>query len=232
MKNLKAILLAICIAALCVSAAGCKVQPADSSSEAISAVISENTAKNDSVIYNSILEKYSNAIKNVDTALDNPDDDINSELLIAIKSSEGEKFSAYYSFLDINADGVNELLIGAGDGTQPTVIYDILSYNGEKPVHLFDLYSLGYRRILSVYNSGIMRMDGSSGAASNSVAFYKLPSGKTSPELIEEIGTEDGKYYRISADGKRSDSSEEEYDTIEKSHDESKKEIVWNEIKY
>lgn len=231
MKNLKAILLAICISALCVSAAGCKVQPADSSSE-VSAVISESTVKDDSVIYNSILEKYSNAIKDADTALNKPDDDVNSELLIAIKSYGDEKLSVYYSFADINEDGVNELLIGAGDGTQSTVIYDILSYNGEKPVHLFDLYSLGYRRNLTIYNSGIMRMDGSSGADSNSVAFYKLPSGKTSPELIEEIGTDEGKYYRISADGKRSDSSEKEYDTIEKSHEESKKEIVWNEIKY
>lgn len=78
-----------------------------------------------------------------------------------------------FSQIDINGDGVKELLIGDDFGDGNVVFYDIYTFDSKKcqPVHLL---CGGERDSFKVNNSGVIIEEGSSSAEDSFVKYYSI----------------------------------------------------------
>ena len=92
--------------------------------------------------------------------------------------------SLYYALYDFDGNAVPELVIAAGDDDwkQPAGIY---AFDGEKMVYLCKQMPLGERCSLSYFEDGLFAVQGSGGAATGSVALYRIAPDGYSTELIE-----------------------------------------------
>ena len=92
--------------------------------------------------------------------------------------------SLYYALYDFDGNAVPELVIAAGDDDwkQPAGIY---AFDGEKMVYLCKQMPLGERCSLSYFKDGLFAVQGSGGAATGSVAIYRIAPDGFSTDLIE-----------------------------------------------
>lgn len=97
-------------------------------------------------------------------------------------SEDNREFYSCYAFTDINNDGINELCIGAGTAPDDIRVYNIFSYDGEKPVPLFEINSIEWRDRLHVYSDNQLCVTDSQGLKNE---FYFLPEKAVRPVLNE-----------------------------------------------
>ncbi len=136
------------------------------------------------------------------------------------------KFGVYYAMIDINNDGISELVIGAGEEAEYLGEYDIFTYNDNKVVPLFPVGTFYERSYHTIYDNGVIQHDGSGGAAYHSVNFYKLPTDTDKVEFIKGFTIEEGLYYESNSDGERNQRiSEGDYNS-------QYKELTSNKVKY
>lgn len=91
-----------------------------------------------------------------------------------------------YTIIDINEDGLSELIIGrckdeSNQDGEP-IIYDGFSYNAEEVIHLFEGWERNRWYLLkdnSFYN------EGSGGAANSILGVYKISKGKKTLECVD-----------------------------------------------
>lgn len=169
--------------------------------------------------YSPVITQYQDAIGNdyyADVLNGYADDDIigeyvNYELLDCARNYD--EFHTYYALIDINNDGIEECVIGAGENQSSIGNYDIFSYDGSVPKPLFEVGTFGYRTNFSISEDGIIRTFGSGGAMSNGYAYYRLPKQQVDVEIIDNIFLDFGLYYR-SINGNQFEISEEEYNNV------------------
>ena len=168
--------------------------------------------------YSIVIEQYKEAISNdfYRNNFDGVSSDVkignylNSELL----SSAGNynSFSVYYSLCDVNADGVDELFIGAKGDDEQIRSYDIFVYANGKISRPFTDKQFGYRTNFYLLKGNIFEIVSSGGAYTTGVEYYKI-SHDNSTKLISSLLYDYGKYYSV--DGKYKNSiTEKQYNDI------------------
>ena len=108
--------------------------------------------------------------------------------------------SAYYDLIDINGDGVKELIISATQYGYDEIV-GVFTHDGEKPVSLFDVSAFSARSRISIYYGGIMFWSGSGGAGLQVYECYVLPKWSTTPERIASLTHDTGNYFINNKDG-------------------------------
>lgn len=151
-------------------------------------------------IYDSILEEYRNAAAAFPTDQDwellkqqYPNVDT---MIIFNQYSSPESIGIYYTYYDIDGNGVDELLISEGgiDGSYMTCC-DVFSNDGISPISFFSDYSLGYRSRLTIYTDGTMGIEGSNGAADGAVESWVIADDGFTPVMTIKYS------YHYSEDG-------------------------------
>lgn len=163
--------------------------------------ISENEAKSSSSksddvpvensdIYENVIADYKNAVAEYD--LEDIDSDsklmenyplVNSSIIMHIARYSDEGVKLTYAFYDVNKDGIDELLVGAGNSCGAIYSYN---KNSDKlvKIHFLDTMERGN---LSIYDNGIIITDGAGGAAIHYYEYGKISEGTTSYEELEAV---------------------------------------------
>lgn len=97
----------------------------------------------------------------------------------------GDNF--YYAYLDIDGNGMEELLIGFGPEGYIKIV-DLYSFDGEQVVQLIDEPTLGDRSTLSLLTDGTLYLNGGSSATEANHAYLKVDgcTVKDAPATIAE----------------------------------------------
>lgn len=120
----------------------------------------------------------------------------------AYLSSWGAKFEVYYATVDLNRDGVSELIIGGKEQASSSIEnMDLFTLSGDTPSRLVDTSTLAHRAHLYIYPDGTFATSGSGGASTHMTEFYKLPSHSGSASITHGYGTDMGTPYYYGADG-------------------------------
>lgn len=188
-------------------------------------------------IYRSILTSYLNAEESnyeydyvSGESFEEKYPNINPEIPAA-----GGNTELTYSIIDINEDAVPELFIRDG---RSGAIYDMYGIKNGKPERLFDVYSMGYRMIYTIYEDGIIGYQGSGSANSGSYEFFKVnPSGSEKMVAsIESVSWDDlsgpVRYFltRAGGDTNTEITEEERNDIVNKYKADTN--ISWTYLKY
>ena len=174
--------------------------------ETVSAVAAEKA-------YQGITAEYQ-AVLGVDSAtfLNAPDNYFNGDHM-AIRyyhMYHGDNF--YYAYMDIDGNGMEELLIGFGPEDYIRFV-DLYGFDGERAVQLIDEPTLGDRSMLALLADGTLYLAGSSSATETSHTYLKVDGGsvKEVPDTIAERVTNIP--WQLLWDGE-SASSESVYETL------------------
>lgn len=150
--------------------------------------------------YAEIISEYGEMIKNKDTSGKKYESDIAIEFLLA---SYDETVKAGYAFMDVNEDGVQELLIGENynipDYGFDSIIYNIYTVNNKGEVYLLarggarDGYYIctnptADRTANGMQHGAFISEEGTSGAAYSSYGYYRL--GLDGLRLVESVFTD------------------------------------------
>ena len=111
---------------------------------------------------------------------------VNSVLLAHVLRYSGEGVKLTYDFNDINRDGVDELLVGVGNGLGAIYTYDKAK---KTPVNIH-FQSTMERGDMSVYDNGVILSTGAGGAALHYYEFGRISAEGNTFELIESIEEE------------------------------------------
>jgi len=138
--------------------------------------------------YQGITAEYQ-AVLGVDSAtfLNAPDNYFNGDHM-AIRyyhMYHGDNF--YYAYMDIDGNGMEELLIGFGREDYIKIV-DLYGFNGEQAVQLIDEPTLGDRSTLSLLSDGTLYLNGGSSATEANHAYLKVDgcTVKDAPATIAE----------------------------------------------
>ena len=98
-------------------------------------------------------------------------------------------YRIYCAVNDIDENGIPELLIGASNGINGIYFYDMVTFNGEKIIKLFDEsnYVYGKKKELFLSTDGIFIIRSDDGEKGLKTEFYKLSSDGWHVEFIESI---------------------------------------------
>lgn len=101
----------------------------------------------------------------------------------------GDNF--YYAYMDIDGNGMEELLIGFGREDYIKIV-DLYGFNGEQAVQLIDEPTLGDRSTLSLLSDGTLYLNGGSSATEANHAYLKVDgcTVKDAPATIAERVTD------------------------------------------
>ena len=153
--------------------------------ETVSAVAAEEA-------YQDITAEYQTVL-GVDSAtfLNAPDNYFNGDHM-AIRyyhMYHGDNF--YYAYMDIDGNGMEELLIGFGPEDYIRFV-DLYGFDGERAVQLIDEPTLGDRSMLALLADGTLYLAGSSSATETSHTYLKVDgcSVKEVPDTIAERVTD------------------------------------------
>ena len=107
----------------------------------------------------------------------------------ALYKEECYDYRIYCSIEDIDENGIPELLIGASNGIDGLYFCDMLTFNGEKIIKLFDEsdYVYGKKRELFLSSDGIFGFWLDKGEKGLKTEFYKLSSDGWHVEFIESL---------------------------------------------
>ena len=142
----------------------------------------------------------------------------------------GGRFDVYYSMVDINGDGIDELLIGGDEtGSEGIAVtaFDFFTLKGTEPVRILGDTSFGYRAYLSLLADGTFAVEGSGGASTSTTYLYELPQHGSKAELIEGFGTMEGVPFRCGADGIEQPITREELQNMVSVQSRQQKAIDW-----
>ena len=178
-------------------------------------------------IYGTISEQYAKAM--LDKVNSGNGEYVNKNLLSKFK--DNDKYKVYFSLVDINKDGTEELIIGGGEDKNNTKIYDIFTNDGEKPVALFPIGSIGESISLDVYDNGNIKMTNDKSPTLQQFDYYNLPEDST--KVLHQMGLteDDGKYYKHDENGNYiSTITKEEYDEVVETFESAKIKTEWTEF--
>ena len=98
-------------------------------------------------------------------------------------------YRIYCTIEDIDENGIPELLIGASNGIDGIYFCDMVTFNGEKIIKLFDEsdYVYGRKKELFLSTDGIFIIRSDDGEKGLKTEFYKLSSDGWHVEFIESI---------------------------------------------
>ena len=98
-------------------------------------------------------------------------------------------YRIYCAANDIDENGIPELLIGASNGINGIYFYDMVTFNGEKIIKLFNEsdYVHGRKKELFLSTDGIFVIRSDEGEKGLKTEFYKLSSDGWHVEFIESI---------------------------------------------
>lgn len=168
--------------------------------------------------YSSVIDQYKDAIENdyyssyTNGYSDEKGGDfVNDELLRNARYYD--EFHTYYALFDINGDGTDECVIGAGENKASIVNHDIFTYDGKAPISLFEIGWFGYRTNFNVSTDGIIRVNGSDGAYSGGKIYYKLPVKTVQVSVLDDLYYDYGYYYKKDGDV-QTEITEEEFNGI------------------
>ncbi len=120
--------------------------------------------------YQSVLEEYKNAMADSDYTQENYPN-VSSVVMGYYHIYGGQSY--YYAYYDINADGNDELLIGAG--TQDYIVLtDLYTCDGTNAVKGIDEDTLGDRSALEIYANGTMVVTGAGSASEGTCDIYTI----------------------------------------------------------
>lgn len=157
----------------------------ETTAETVAAVAAEEA-------YKGITAEYQ-AVLGVDSAtfLNAPDNYFNGDHM-AIRyyhMYHGDNF--YYAYMDIDGNGMEELLIGFGPEDYIRFV-DLYGFDGERAVQLIDEPTLGDRSMLALLADGTLYLAGGSSATETSHTYLKVDgcSVKEVPDTIAERVTD------------------------------------------
>ena len=135
-------------------------------------------------LYKEILEKHIKAIKENWDSIKLEDENMSYMYNVLAHYNKNVLDKTGYKYLDVNGDGIEELLIGEiAQGEWKGVIYDMYTMKDRKPVHVL---SGGARNRYFVCNDDFICNDYSSGADENGTNVYILVENST--ELFPQVG--------------------------------------------
>ncbi len=182
-----------------------------------------------------VIKQYREAIKNnfYSDVFDGLSDDwdsigefVNGELLSASRYTQ--KYQVFYALTDVNKDGISEMVIGAGENKNSISIYDFFAFDGQKPVQL---YEVGYRVHLTIYDNGIFLEDGSGSAFSHSYEYSELPANSTSLKFIDGYSRDNDVFSQVDSDFKTVKTiSETEFNAALEKYKSNELALNWVEI--
>lgn len=190
-------------------------------------------------IYDDILTQYRDMVQN-DFFANLRDSD-------TYESSFGEnigleirthKQDIYYTFYDIDGNGIMELIIAGGEHSvsNPTFSpwnYDLYGYDGTNVVHIFPEMSFGYRTNFSLYENGVIEVFYSGSAAESGVDFYRIGTDGFTPELIDSfiaVGHLEGDEPVFTYSQNGNEITEEEYNASIQSYEIALTTLDWIQI--
>ena len=91
-----------------------------------------------------------------------------------------------YGYYDYNGDGVEELVLAAGDAGWGIEVWDVYTYDGERAVELFGDECPYYRVSLYALADGRFIIHGSGGVSYWTETVYQIAADRSGPELVEE----------------------------------------------
>jgi len=155
---------------------------------------SEIISEYQDAIQNNYYSDYMNGVSTDDSMIGK---DVNRELLST--SRDYSQFHVYYAFIDINNDGIPEMLIGAGPGTDSSDFnkYDFYSWSAGQVYRFSDDINeidFGYRLNFSIQGD-IITVSGSNSAFSSDWGFYTISQDGHTPTLLDYVSYEDPNYY-------------------------------------
>lgn len=143
-------------------------------------------------------------------------------------NASAEKYIISYAFSDLNDDGIEELFIGSGNGDEGIMVRNIFSYNGENPVPIFAINSIGWRAGLCVYSDNSFLYSDPKGIENN---LYCLLKGTDGPDLIKQYMRNNGTYIYECYDSKHNLIETVSYDGFRTWKDTQVQKIFqWNEF--
>lgn len=144
-------------------------------------------------IYEHILSEYRDMVQN-DFFMqlrdsDNYDSSFGEDIGLEIRT---HKQDIYYTFFDIDGNGITELIIAGGEnsGSNPDFSpwnYDLYGYDGANTVHIFPEMEFGYRTNFSLYENGVIEVFYSGSAAESGTDFYRIGNDGFTPELVDSF---------------------------------------------
>jgi hypothetical protein len=135
-------------------------------------------------LYNDILKKHVTAIREKWNSSKLEEEDMSYMYNVVSQSGGSVLDKIGYLFLDINGDGIEELLIGEiASGEWKGVIYDIYTMSDRKPVHVV---SGGSRNRYFVCDDVFLCNEFSSGAGESDWIVYNLV--ENSAQLYPQVG--------------------------------------------
>lgn len=119
-------------------------------------------------------------------------------------SQLGADFDIYYAEIDLNRDGIQELVIGGRDVSYDDSSiekFDLFTLSNNIPTRIVEGSSFGNRAHLYIYSDGTFAVSGSGGASTNSTEFYTLPAYSAFASVTHGYGTMMGEPYYHGVDG-------------------------------
>lgn len=134
--------------------------------------------------YEEIIGKYAEIIESRGDLSDyTVEEDINVELFSAVAGFDG--WNIYYTEKDIDNNGIDELLISGGFDTDETINYLIYTMDENGAVDLFPDYVFGARALFTVYEDGVIAVEGSNSSEDVVCEYYKVGGDVTSVEPMD-----------------------------------------------
>lgn len=134
----------------------------------------------------------------------------------------------YYSYYDIDKNGVPELLISMGNDEDVGEIVDVFGLNGSEAVCIQGNDSLGDRSRLTIYADGTLYREDSGGASIGEYTFYRLTSNGYELEVIKRYTYDSDKMPAPFFNSSESLTGDEFYASL--AHYEVASDIEWNKL--
>ena len=147
----------------------------------------EDNTKSDEEKYSKIIGEYRNAMNdnefNNSTNIEEKYPNINDNMMHFYHTDKSPTFN--YVYYDINNDNNNELIVG-----NEKSIYEIYTYDGNKPIRFFNESCLGERCNAKIYDNGLIYFYGAGGASIHGLDFFKIASDGYSKETFKSYSVE------------------------------------------
>lgn len=200
----------------------------------------EKVVDDDTFIYQEVIDYYLSVRKNgyeipaaQDGTTGSEDSFVNYELLNAGKENPSA-FHLYYTELDLNDDGVNELLLASGIDEEHLTFNDLFTYRNGKCVRLFDRDMGGLRSNFEILSGNAIKAINGSGSE-YSIIFYQLPKDADKLMITDSVSQIDGVFYEdTEKDGALDEDSiitEARFNEVLGKYKEANTVYTWKEIK-
>jgi hypothetical protein len=160
-----------------------------------SSSISEETTSDDNSALE-LLEKYNAVLDRYRAFCADPesDDTHGIEGVVAGYYQPSADCAIYYTYLDVDKNGTDELLVGMGSSSEYISLVALYGFDGSDAVLLLGNDTLGDRSQLTIYDDGVMYVYNSGGASYGSAVFNKLDTDGYTIVVEDEYTYDDQEY--------------------------------------